>query len=155
MKEIRLILPLCWILVSCQAWNQSKNDNSSKEDKNREIIISLSKGSCFGSCPVYEIEIFQNKTLVFHGRSFVDSIGTYEISIHDSIYNKILTQSESINFHSIKEDQYFNAYIRDLPMTKIKIYNHVIYYNEEPNKELLDLENEISKIAINKGYIIE
>ena len=39
--------------------------------------------------------------------------------------------------------------------SKIKINNNMVKYNEKPTQELLDLENEISKIAINEGYISE
>ena len=150
----KLFFSLCWILLSCQMSNKTL-DNKSSQHKDEQIVISLTKGMCFGNCPVYKIEIFNNKKIVFEGKKFVDSIGTYKTMINDSIFDNIINKSNFINFYTIKENQFFNTYVRDLPTTKIKIHNNMVKYNEKPTQELLDLENEISKMEINEGYISE
>ena len=47
------------------------------EYQQKKSFISLQKKSCYGKCPIYEIEIFENGSLIFNGKKNVEKIGVY------------------------------------------------------------------------------
>ena len=130
---IRTLLITGWILfISCNIMPLKSGH-----------IISLEKTPCFGSCPIYKIEIDKNKNGKYHGIRFVDSIGIYSFNISESSYKEILVMSEEIGFSEISEKEYFDEYIQDLSSTIITINNHTVQYNQNINKDLMKLTDYI------------
>ena len=109
------------------------------ETQNKELIISIQKTPCFGTCPVYNISIFSDGTGIYKGIQFVEKMGEYEFSIDSSASNKILKEAIKIDFIDIKEHDYFAPRIQDLPTTTITIDGHRVKYNRNTNKELIYL----------------
>ena len=66
-------------------------------------------------------------------------MGEYEFSIDSSASNKILKEAIKIDFIDIKEHDYFDPRIQDLPTTTITIDGHRVKYNRNTNKELIYL----------------
>lgn len=54
-------------------------------------IFTLFRTTCFGTCPSYSIEVYNNRKVVFEGLHFVEPIGKYTFSI-SSIELKELKQ---------------------------------------------------------------
>lgn len=115
-KNILLILSL---LLSC---NIIKNDI---EKKNKSVIF-LKRTQCFGTCPVYEIEVFSNGHGIYTGYKFVKDIGVREFKLSTLQIEKILDYAKKIDFKNLKSE--YSAAISDLPKTYVRI-------NE---KEILD-----------------
>ena len=151
MGKIIYLLFICSI-SSCSFFTTTSTNK--QEDKN--IVISLEKTPCFGSCPIYKIFIFQDGTAIYHGIRFVDNLGEYTFETKlASISQNIINKSLEINFDSIKEDEYFNTNIQDLPSTIITINNHTVKYNEGSSKELIELADYIYKESIKQCFILE
>lgn len=75
--------------------------------------VLMGRGACYGTCPVYTIEVFENGTLVYNGKNFVDKLGFYE---------KKISPTEAVNFikkfNTLRPDtlpQAFEMRIPDLP----------------------------------------
>ena len=117
------------------------------------ICISLQKTACFGNCPVYNILILSNETGIYNGKQFVDSIGKYSFNTTKSTISKIVKKARYINFFKIDENEYFNAYIQDLPSTIITINNHKVRYNQNSNEELVELADYIHKLSMQDCFI--
>ena len=109
-----------------------------------ELIISLQRTACFGTCPIYKIEIFSDGSGIYTGTRFVENIGVIEFSLSETQINLILTQSESIGFTNMKEE--YSEPISDLPTTFIQIKNKRIRDYIGAPKTLKNLENLIDQL---------
>lgn len=51
--------------------------------------ITLERTACFGTCPVYKLEITNDGNVTFHGSDFVKQFGIYEWVIDEETIKKI------------------------------------------------------------------
>ena len=125
------------ILLSC---GFTKKQNTSEI----ELVISLQRTACFGTCPIYKIEIFANGNGVYTGKRFVENIGVTKFSLSKTHLNLILTHAEAIGFANM-EDEYSKP-ISDLPTTFIQIKDKRIRDYTGAPKTLKNLENLIDQL---------
>ena len=125
------------ILLSC---GLTKKTNPSEI----ELIISLQRTACFGSCPIYKIEIFSDGSGIYTGTRFVKNIGFTKFSLSEKQLNLILKQAEAIGFTNLKED--YSEHISDLPTTFIQIKDKKIRNYTGAPKMLKNLENLIDQL---------
>ena len=125
------------ILLSC---GLTKKANTSEI----ELIISLQRTACFGTCPVYKIEIFSDGSGIYTGTRFVENIGITEFTLSETQINIILTQAESINFTNMQKE--YSEPISDLPTTFIQIKDKRIRDYVGAPKTLKNLENLIDQL---------
>ena len=110
-----------------------------------ELIICLQRTACFGTCPIYKIEIYTDGSGTYTGTRFVENIGVIEFSLSETQINLILTQAEAIGFKNMKEE--YSEPISDLPTTFIQIKDKKIRDYVGAPSELQELENLIDKIC--------
>ena len=125
------------VLVSCGL--MKKTDSSEIE-----LIISLQRTACFGTCPIYKIEIFSDGSGIYTGTRFVKNIGVAKFSLSETQMNLILTQAEAIGFTNMKEE--YSEPISDLPTTFIQIKDKRIRDYTGAPKTLKNLENLIDQL---------
>ncbi len=125
------------ILLSC---GLTKKANTSEI----ELIISLQRTACFGTCPIYKIEIFSDGSGIYTGTRFVENIGITKFSLSETQLNLILTKAEAIGFTSMKEE--YSEPISDLPTTFIQIKDKRIRDYTGAPKTLKNLENLIDQL---------
>ena len=125
------------ILLSC---GLPKKANTSEI----ELIISLQRTACFGTCPIYKIEIFSDGSGIYTGTRFVENIGITKFSLSETQLNLILTKAEAIGFTSMKEE--YSEPISDLPTTFIQIKDKKIRDYTGAPKTLKNLENLIDQL---------
>ena len=117
MKRFYLLF-LC-LLFAC---GSSKNSTETKvKELKKELIISLQRTPCYGTCPIYKMEIFSDGSAFYHGERFVDRIGDYEFRVSQETINYILKKADEIGFFEL-EDKY-TANVSDLPRTITFIKN--------------------------------
>ena len=125
------------ILLSC---GLTKKADSSEI----ELIISLQRTACFGTCPIYKIEIFSDGSGIYTGTRFVENIGATKFSLSETQLNLILTQAKAIGFINMKEE--YSEPISDLPTTFIQIKDKKIRDYTGAPKTLKNLENLIDQL---------
>ena len=128
---------LLGILLSC---GLTKKANTSEI----ELIISLQRTACFGTCPIYKIEIFSDGSGIYTGTRFVQNIGITKFSLSETQLNLILTQAEAIGFTNMQEE--YSEPISDLPTTFIQIEDKKIKDYTGAPKTLKNLENLIDQM---------
>ena len=127
---------LITLFFSCQVSNDLIN-------KNPEKIISLERTACFGSCPIYKIEIFTNGNGTYTGKQFVENLGVINFKISTKKIQEIINYAEDIDFFKM-EDRYYEP-ISDLPTTITIIKEKkIINYSGGP-KQLRLLEKLIDR----------
>ena len=125
------------ILLSC---GLTKKTNTSEI----ELIISLQRTACFGTCPIYKIEIFSDGNGIYTGTRFVENIGVTKFSLSATQLNLILTKAKAIGFSNMKEE--YSEPISDLPTTFIQIKDKKIRNYTGAPKTLKNLENLIDQL---------
>ena len=113
-------LPLLFLVLFACGSSKKGTEIKIKEIK-KELIISLERTPCYGTCPIYKMKIFSDGSAFYHGERFVEKIGNYEFSVRKETVNYILKKADEIGFFEL-EDKY-TANITDLPKTITFIKN--------------------------------
>ena len=88
-----LILALCSIFViSC------KTNEAFSEMKKEDILISMKKGACFGSCPVYTLSIYDGGYAHFEGKNYTDKNGSWLRELDKKTYKSLIEAFDNSNF---------------------------------------------------------
>lgn len=76
--------------------------------------IRIERGSCYGFCPMYSLEINQSGTVCFIGDMFVDKLGKHEWNIQKETINVLNDAIKRFMFFDL-EKTYSDIQISDLP----------------------------------------
>ncbi|WP_146199745.1 DUF6438 domain-containing protein [Methanospirillum stamsii] len=123
------------------------------------IQITLERGMCFGTCPVYTVSLSGNGTIFFEGRQFVETEG--------NVTNSIDPQTVADLFHSLNTDGFFylndsySAYeITDMPSATLTVRNSSInksvyhYYGDSSAPQtLMMMEDAVDLVANTSRWI--
>lgn len=82
-------------------------------------IIKMTKTSCFGKCPVYDIEIKGSGDVILTGRENIDKIGRYKLRIDNGEIVRLLSKIEEVEFWSMNDE--YDGRVTDLPSTYISV----------------------------------
>ncbi len=80
-KYLTTALLLTVIVFAACAQHRTITRVSTKKVKAKNLSITevtMSRGACFGRCPIYSVTIKSNGMVQYKGRNFTDHIGVYE-----------------------------------------------------------------------------
>ena len=134
--RLLIILSVAIFMFSC---------SSSKKFQEENICISMEKTSCYGHCPVYTINIYNNGLIKLEGKENIDKIGSFRSKITGKQLDKLTELFISSDFFNF-EDSY-TSLVKDLPTTFIYFSKNnknkrIKDYDEAP-QSLKKLEEEI------------
>ena len=66
----------------------------------RNDLITLERGACFGTCPIYQVTIASDGTVSFEGHNFVKTKGAATAQIKPEDFNKLVNEFEKLNYFS-------------------------------------------------------
>ena len=133
----------------------------------RTALITLERGACFGTCPIYQVTIAQNGTVSFDGHKFVKTSGAATAQIKPEDFNKLVSDFEKIHYFSLDEKyepgtRGCGAAATDMPYVRTSIRvdgktKSVSHYHGCRNSEVLGalatLERKIDEIAGTEKWI--
>lgn len=129
MKNFRFFCLTILLLGACKNTRKLANANSEQTAKNAEnlakTIFTLEKTACYGTCPVYKLNVFENDSLVFEGERFVGTIGLHTKKLKKGTVAQLKKTFREANFFNFKSS--YEAHISDLPTT-------IIAFNDESKK---------------------
>lgn len=118
MKYHRFLLPclLVLLLTSCAAPYAKR----CVEGLDRSSLrVTISKGACFGQCPIYTGVVFGDGTVEYYGERFVEREGAHSGKISPEDLCAIVTEIERRKLMIV--DTAYVEEVPDAPMTKITI----------------------------------
>ena len=130
----------------------------------REPIITLRRTACFGTCPVYSVEIFEDGFIRYVGEAYVQYRGEQRAVISQDAVQNLVASFLRVHYFNLKDnyETYRDAkgriwHVFDLPTayTSFRIGSKkklVKNYAFAP-KELVELEAEIDRVANTKRWI--
>jgi len=138
------ILFLSLAVFSCQT-SKSLNAGPSSE---ASLVMSMKKTACYGTCPVYRIQIYSDLTVTLKGERHIDNIGDYVATIPKERLASLTDQFRESDFFSFEEK--YSKPITDLPTTFVYFADagntkEVMDYSGAP-QSLRDLEAELAKL---------
>jgi hypothetical protein len=76
--------------------------------------VSLQRGPCFGTCPIYDATLRADGTATWHGERFVERLGRHEGQINLNDFGRLARFVERAGFFDW-DPEYANDNIADLP----------------------------------------
>lgn len=101
-------------LLACKTNKEAKKAVSFAED---EVIMYLSKGPCFGRCPIYQLNIYGNGLAEFKGERFTDKLGTFHKTLDKDVFNTLKSTFEASDFQTF--DYMYDSRLPDLPLITV------------------------------------
>ena len=83
-----------------RALEMTKDRNNIKFEK-----VKLERTPCYGSCPVYTVEVFADGRVKYNGKIFVARIGIHEWNIDEKSIEEINNAIAKYGYFSMKENE--------------------------------------------------
>jgi len=131
-KHILLFLSISAVLLSCATTKNTTDTNTppppvpsapSEEQaifqdlaEGDSLFAHIKKGYCFGTCPVYEMKIYNSGLVVLQGTQNIDLLGEQKTRLTTDEMLAFIDKANSIKYFEM-EDEYDNKGITDLPET--------------------------------------
>lgn len=117
--------------------------------ENLTEVITMSKGPCFGTCPVFTLTIYNNAMATFQGERFTDKQGLYTMDIGREKLRQLVAAFREANLWQYPDA--FKSQIPDLQSVTITFTNEgktksIIGKDGRP-EALLQLEEMLDDIA--------
>ncbi len=157
MKQIILLTILATLTIflstSCDpaALLGPQADRADKYD----LRVRYSRGSCYGRCEVYALNVYDNGLLVFEGKRFTDRPGTWEKSIDRRRVTSLLDSFARADFPNYPRS--FRGQIADAATIRVIYYDadgteyETSFKDSEP-PELSLLSNKLHDLAHLPNY---
>ena len=167
MNKLLFISSFCLTLLACAAQSHNKTDqtnmNKTKEVQTQptttivntkipepktdaNIMVSLQRTPCFGQCPVFKIQLFNDGQALYEGKAHCKRVGIYKSVASFELMKTIQQKAILINYLSLNE-RYpkGESMITDIPTTisyvKVGTDSKMIYNNYDAPRELVDFEH--------------
>ena len=127
--RLLIVLGMVFFMFSC---------SSSKKFQEENICISMEKTSCYGHCPVYTINIYNNGYVKLEGRENIDKIGSFKSKISRERLDNLIELFINSDFFSL-EDSYTSLF-KDLPTT------FVYFSKDNKSKKIKDYDGAPEKL---------
>lgn len=95
-----------------------------------EIVISLKKTPCMGDCPVYTLEIYKDRSMVFEGKRNAILTGDFFSRLSRTQLKELQEAFTGVSFFNLKDE--YTTKVTDLPTT------YIYYSNGAKSKRIKD-----------------
>lgn len=141
-------------LFSVLACSSTKDISKLKE---KDIIISLKKGSCYGKCAVYNLHIYKDGFVTYEGILHAEKIGLFSKMVTKEELKAFKKEFEAIGFMELPSE--YPSEIVDLPLITM-MYNHgkkskIVSGRTDRPKDLLQLQYKLEKLANSVNWKLE
>ena len=120
-------------------------------------VIEMSKGPCYGRCPVFTLTIYENGIASYTGERYTDRLGTYVKKLEKEEMAKILGEFQRANFWQFRDT--YRGRIPDMQSVTIS-------YHEKGKKKTVTgkeirpnavkwLETQLDQVSQAEGWILK
>lgn len=83
------------------------------------LVITLSRGVCYGTCPVYHVEIHGDGKVEFNGNQYVAQPGHHEAQIPAAAVRALVAKFRAADFFALKDN--YHGDVTDWPSVGVSI----------------------------------
>lgn len=113
MRQLVLLLALITIASSCKSVKIGGDEKG--------VIATIERGSCFGKCPVYVMEIYKDGKVLYEGKRYTKKVGVYRKNIEMKEVKAIVKAFETEKFMTFENE--YSSDIQDLPSVTISFHD--------------------------------
>ncbi len=113
--------------ASCKA---AKPD-AKHPDKNGTLILSMERTPCFGRCPIYTIELYENGLLLYNTKQFNDTVACRYLVLNKQQVDEVKTKFDTSGFFKMA-----NKYPED-KQTPTDLPSCILFYNNGTHKKTI------------------
>jgi hypothetical protein len=81
--------------------------------------ISLSRGACYGPCPIYQVTLTLDGTALWHGERFVDREGSWVGTFDPVVFSVLEALVDAVGFFDWDDD--YSEAVTDLPQYHLSV----------------------------------
>lgn len=156
-----LLTTLFFGQVACSSKKSAMSDTvkqtatTSKVDKSDSLFATLERGFCFGTCPVYKIEIYQSGYVVYTGKANTERAGIYTSHFSKEQLNSLTNIAKEINYMGLND--VYDSPITDLPSHTTSIVidgkRKVVKRRHNYPESILQFEQKIDEFAETSKWV--
>ncbi|MEJ6583189.1 MAG: DUF6438 domain-containing protein [Crocinitomicaceae bacterium] len=127
MKYILSTLLFSFLLISCASSKEGSHSAASSDntefknlEKGDSLFAYIRRSPCYGTCPTYEMKIYNSGFVELSGGRFIDLLGEHTTTIARAKMRAFIEKATSIGYMKM-DDVYDNTNITDLPATSTSI----------------------------------
>lgn len=83
----------------------------------RYLIASIEKTPCFGKCPVFQVQFYNDGLVKWNGRMNVERMGTYETHVDEDLLRRIKDKAKALHYFDLAPRYPEQSEVADLPST--------------------------------------
>jgi len=145
------------LLISGCAPSVGTPTTSPTENVFSDLVITMERTACHGTCPIYKLTIEGNGDVIYEGQDFVQVKGKQTASLGPAQIQDLVSAFEQAKFVTLTD--YTHEDSTDSPSVitsitrngKTKTVHHYYGDNSAP-QELFDLESKIDQITNSKQW---
>jgi hypothetical protein len=84
-----------------------------------DLVITLERTPCFGTCPAYTLKIFGDGTGIYEGKFSVQVTGIQNFTLYREQLDQLVKAFEAARYFSLKDD--YTISVTDMPSTMTSI----------------------------------
>jgi len=122
------------------------------------VVVGLKREACYGKCPAFELKLYNDGTIKYHGKSNVKNLGYFIAYAGKETVVDIQTKAETMGYFGLNS-QYppsGKPQIYDMPQTTtfVKVDNkeHRITNRHDSPAALFKFENHIESVVENLDW---
>lgn len=101
--------------------------------KTEQPLVIMSKGACFGRCPIYEITVYKSGIATFKGERFTEKLGLWIRQLSDTEMRNLNEQLQETNLWQYPS--FYSSRLSDAPQITIT------QFEEDASKSVTGKEN--------------
>ena len=155
-KQLLVLLIVSLPLLSMIGCTRSLTAEANDLD---DLVVTLERTACFGTCPVYTLNVYGNGTVVYEGEEYVETQGRVETAIDQEKIRQLVLGFEAVDYFLLN-DSYTERTITCAPtvITSITIDGEtkaIEHYRGDANapEVLTALEDKIDEIVNSDQWI--
>ena len=151
-----LILVLGLLISGCAPGLETPTTNPT-ENVFSDLVISLERTACHGTCPIYKLTISGDGNVIYQGQDFVQVEGEQTASLSPAQIKDLVTAFEQANFFTLTDYTHEDTTDSPTVITSITLNGktktvHHYYGDSSAPQELFDLESKIDEITNSKQW---
>ncbi len=154
-QKLLITIGIIGLLAGSYFYLHPKLTEPPKPTEFKDVIITLERTGCLGTCPSYNLTIYGDGKVVYDGKYFVKTKGMQNFLITQDKVKELVNEFYKIGYFSLQDK--YDPPFTDLPKTITSITidgktKKVVSYDGGPEK-LSELENKINAITNTKILI--
>ena len=143
---MRIFLVFCFSIIVAVVSAQTIDENL--------LVASMVRTTCYGKCPYYEVNVYADGMVTYHGRQHVPYIGHYKANIGEKRVAQLLEKAAAIDYMSLENKYPLKGLgIIDFPvcitMVRLKQQEKTIYSRNDTPPRLVAYQDFFDELIEN------